>query len=181
MSAESPDRAEEREVEDDSPFWLLHAAELADLEVGEGREEAGRETDERGEGLAGRKFGLEHERDAEETQHDGCGACAAERLAVLYGEEDDDEGHVERARVVERHGGAERQPRDCVEPDRECERAEEAAHEMRTHERRPQREALRPYPECDDGGAEGRAVEDEFKRGEVGGAHACEGGHQGEE
>ena len=34
---------------------------------------------------------------------------------------------------------------------------------------------------CDDGGAEGRAVEDEFKRGEVGGAHACEGGHQGEE
>ena len=91
-SAESPDRAEEREVEDDSPFWLLHAAELADLEVGEGREEAGRETDERGEGLAGRKFGLEHERDAEETQHDGCGACAAERLAVLYGEEDDDEG-----------------------------------------------------------------------------------------
>ena len=28
---------------------------------------------------------------------------------------------------------------------------------------------------------EGRAVEDEFKRGEVGGAHACEGGHQGEE
>ena len=112
-------------------------------------------------------FRAKREDNADEARGNGGKEPEARAAAGSKREHGHEERHIERARVVERHGRAERQYAEGPEPDREAERTEEASFHMRKEELRSQRLPLKKHPECDHNHAEKRAVEDELKGGEM--------------
>lgn len=170
--------AREREVKDDAPRGFAHFGELAHLKLRKRRKEPRGRADQARHEVARPHVGPQNERDAEEAEDHAGDEFLLERLSRPHREIGDDRGHEERTRVVERHGRAEGQPSERVDPDEERERPEETSLEMRGNEVRHDRAVCRDDPEENEAAADDLTIKDELERAKVRGPELRECRHQ---